>query len=161
MLKQRLLRDATVVEVVALSAKLVRREPPAVLNTTPLTPCDFVAVVGMRFACSRTEAELLPLEDLRAELSTATGRSEWGMMLERYGYRIDVAPHPTNKKSPRNDEPTEADFHVGRLVFEGMATRNPSVEKFRAALRLKGLKGSNAKFSKMLNRIKAEKKMPR
>ncbi len=68
----------------------------------------------------------------------------------------EVPPRPNR---PRNDEPTEADLLIGRQVLQEIATRNPAVEKFRAALRAKGLKGSNAKLGKVLDRLKAEKKM--
>ena len=57
-----------------------------------------------------------------------------------------------------SDEPTEADLLIGRQVLNDMATRNPAVDKFRAAVRDKGLKGSNAKLGKVLKRLTAEKK---
>ncbi len=62
------------------------------------------------------------------------------------------------ERQPRNDEPTDADLLIGRQVLNEMATRNPAVEKFRKAIRAKGLKGSNAKFGKVLSLLKSEKK---
>lgn len=156
MATQRLLRDATSGEVAALAAKLVRRPTPAVLNTTPPIPCDFVTAVVMRFECSREEAGKIPLVDLRAELSTAVGREHWSGLLAKYDYRIDTAELSDKPARQRNDEPNEADYLIGRKVLAEMTALRPSVESFRKAFR-KMHKASDTKLGKLFKILKSER----
>ncbi len=98
------LAEATPHEIAILASALVRRPTPAVLRTTPPIPCDFVAAVGMLFACSREEAGMIPLDDLRAELSTAVQREHWSALLLASGYRIDLPLEKPLPSAPSQSE---------------------------------------------------------
>lgn len=82
-------------------------------------------------------------------------------------FQLSVAAQMKRKPSSgmadqtRDDDPSDADLLIGHQVLSEMATRNPTVEKYRAALRATGLRGSNAKLGKVLSQLKAEKKMPK
>ncbi len=52
-----------------------------------------------------------------------------------------------------SDEPTLADIENGRRILDKMATRNPSVQKFREACREDGIKLRNVKAGKILRII--------
>ena len=58
----------------------------------------------------------------------------------------------------RDDTPTEADILIGRIVLAEMTARNPSVDSFREAVRVKGHKASNTKLGKLFKLIKAERR---
>ncbi len=130
----------------------------ATMNNIDLTSLAFNATRATRrmphqldaFDWRAFRSELLVVRDE----ATRRSRERWIAKLD--GYRVDVE---AVRVKPRTDEPTDADLLIGRQVLEEMATRNPAVEQFRKKVRATGLRGSNAKFRKVLDRLKAEKKM--
>jgi len=61
------------------------------------------------------------------------------------------------RRTPRDDEPTEADSLIGRIVLDEMTVRNPSVESFRKAVRAKGHKASDTKLGRLFKLLKVER----
>lgn len=67
---------------------------------------------------------------------------------------VDIVP----AKQPRSDEPTEIDLENGRKVLAMMATKNPSRDAFKAAMKNAGFKISNAKAGNILRQLKKSNK---
>ena len=168
---QQLLRDATPAERASLFAPIEQalaqnlRNVGERLNTLDLQnngDLDSIGRAGRIAGLSASDVDDMTLNEIVDEVAILNERDN------RLARKIANAMQPRspvierlNKKRPRNDEPTDADLLIGRQVLAEMVTRNPSVEMFRTAVRAKGLKISNAKLGKVLDRLQAEKKMPK